>query len=279
MSQQAKPDAGLLRFLVHEVLIARDPGDAKVVEPQLALDGISVGFGQREVLVGATASFSSGVHVLFGVNGAGKSTLFRAVAGLVKASSGSVTYQGRDVASSPWRPRYLAQLGLMPQALPGSVQLSVAEVLRHSAWLKGLDPVQVETATDDVSRLCGLESLLSRKVEKLSGGERRLVMLAMAIVHRPSVVLLDEPTANLDLTQREALMGVIREVAPGRIVIVSTHLLEDILDLQPTVHLMREGRVHTLGSVNDVIAGQSVGPSLDRLSALREALRSYIASV
>ena len=98
MSQQAKPDAGLLRFLVHEVLIARDPGDAKVVEPQLALDGISVGFGQREVLVGATASFSSGVHVLFGVNGAGKSTLFRAVAGLVKASSGSVTYQGRDEA-------------------------------------------------------------------------------------------------------------------------------------------------------------------------------------
>ncbi|QBF45090.1 ABC transporter ATP-binding protein [Janibacter limosus] len=198
----------------------------------LEIDGLTLAYGGTNVLEQATARFAAEITCVVGTNGAGKSTLLRALATLIRPGAGSIRYGEVDVWGSAAALRdYRAQVGWVPQEIdmPGSA--SVIQVLRYAAWLKELPRQAWPHAEERVLSITGLGELAGRPVGRLSGGQRRRVMLAAALISTPRIVLLDEPTVGLDSEHRTALYDALRLVAQESIVVLSTHLLEDLASI------------------------------------------------
>jgi len=172
-------------------------GDAARPDPVLVIDGLTAGYGGPPVITEVSCQVGPGeIVTVVGPNGAGKSTLLKAVAGLLPVSAGSVRLNGQDITGH--RTDQLARLGVgfVPQDADVFATLTVAENLEMGAYL--LDHRAVaEQVSVVLDQLPALKKLLGRKAEKLSGGERKMTGIARALMNRPAVLLLDEPTAGL----------------------------------------------------------------------------------
>lgn len=187
-----------------------------------------------------SVSLGTGVTCLVGANGAGKTTLFGLLAGLAEPQHGSV-----DV--NPGR-----SIGFLPQApeLPGHA--TCAQFLHHVAWLQGVPSSDRGTAVADALRRADLVEQAKARIKTLSGGMQRRLGIAQAMVHDPAVVLLDEPTAGLDPVQRLAARSMLTSSATNRVVIVSTHLVEDVRGLADRILLLVDGGLAFDGTVNEL---------------------------
>lgn len=202
--------------------------------------------GSRVLGEGVTVSFEPGVTCLVGENGAGKTTLLRALATLVRPTSGTVRYRGRDVwADSAARHDLRAALGWVPQTTRLPRAATPATAVSYAAWLKKVaDP----NAVADTLALCDLHARRDRPIGRLSGGEQRRVLLAMGLVGAPGVLLLDEPTAGLDPAQRETFLAIVTGGDSDRVVVLSTHLMEDVARAADHILLLDEGALVDVGS-------------------------------
>lgn len=146
----------------------------------------------------------------------------------------------------------MRQVGYVPQGadVPGPAR--VVDIVRYSAWLKGVPRSEATAAVDNALRELSITEFRDRKARTLSGGERQRVSIAMALVHRPSVLILDEPTVGLDPVQRLQLRENIVELSRTRAVVLTTHLVEDIGEGDGAVVAMAEGRVTFVGSADSV---------------------------
>jgi ABC-type multidrug transport system ATPase subunit len=196
----------------------------------------------------------AGVLGLLGPNGAGKTSLLRMIATVIPPSSGRLRLLGRDPAVYGQRRQIRRRLGYVPQNLGYYPGFTVAEFIEYFALLKEMPPERVHHAVATAIEQVGLGDRARAKLRTLSGGMLRRVGIAQAIVNRPGLLLMDEPTAGLDPEQRVAFRAMLRELGQRATVIVSTHLVEDVGAACTQVALMDQGRIVFQGTPDELTA-------------------------
>jgi ABC-2 type transport system ATP-binding protein len=217
----------------------------------LSIEGLYKRFGSQPVLDGLDLQVARGEIVgLLGPNGCGKSTTLNIVCGLLDADAGQVLVNGEPVS-----PCTASSVGLCPQAGALYVDLLPAENLDFFARLYGLTASQRRLRVDELMQRFDLTAHAATRVGRLSGGWQQRLNLAVALVHSPQLLVLDEPTASVDVQARLALWGLIEELRDGGMTIVlTTHQIQEAERLCNRVALMRNGRVAEVGSVPELLA-------------------------
>jgi ABC-2 type transport system ATP-binding protein len=206
--------------------------------PVNALDGFSLQVAAGEI-VG-----------LVGHNGAGKTTFVEIVSGLVRPDGGHVTIDGRN----PTQAKGL--VGVTPQHLGLYPSITVREHLRLFGRLAGLRRAALERSIDELAVALRLTEIMDRRTGVLSGGQQRRTQAATALVHRPSLLLLDEPTAGADLETRQAMLDIVKQRAgEGTAVVYTTHYLPELTELQATIAVVRGGRIIARGTYDELVDG------------------------
>jgi ABC-2 type transport system ATP-binding protein len=207
-----------------------------------ALDGVSLAIPQGEFFG------------LLGPNGAGKTTLISIVAGLARADAGSVSILGADVAADYRRARRL--LGIVPQELVFDPFFTVRETLRFQSGYFGIR--RNDAWIDEVMHHLDLTSKSDVNMRSLSGGMKRRVLVAQALVHKPPVIVLDEPTAGVDVELRQGLWHFVRRLnRDGHTVVLTTHYLEEAQSLCTRIGMLKAGRLVALDSTRNLLASLS----------------------
>ncbi|WP_103500279.1 MULTISPECIES: ABC transporter ATP-binding protein [unclassified Streptomyces] len=227
--------------------------------PALSLRGVHKRYGDTTALHDVDLRIAEGEVVgLLGHNGAGKTTLMSLTAGLLRPDAGDIEICGHSLRAEPHRAR--RHLGLAPQELGVYPPLTVRQNLRFFAELSGLRGREVRRRTEELAEPLGLGDLLDRGVGRLSGGERRRVHTAVALLHRPRLLMLDEPTAGVDVETRTRLIDFVRELAAGgTAVCYSTHYLAEVEALAADVAVLDQGRVIARGTLDDLVRRHGVG--------------------
>ena len=188
---------------------------------------------------------------LLGPNGAGKSTLINILAGLVKKSAGSVNIWGFDQDENPRQSR--ASIGVMPQELNLDPFFTPGASLDMQAGLYGVP--KALRKTDEILRLIGLEDKANSYARSLSGGMRRRLLLGKALVHSPQILVLDEPTAGVDIGLRQMLWNNVRQLnADGMTVILTTHYLEEAQEMCDQIAIIHEGALRALDTTANLLS-------------------------
>ena len=218
------------------------------------VQGLVQRFGRTEALAGVDLIVAPGVFGLLGPNGAGKTTLLRTLATIIGPSNGSLRLLGFDPTDPGERRALRRRLGYLPQALGYHPNFTVFEFVEYFALLKEMPANAVRPAVARAIERVGLQERAKSKLKTLSGGMLRRVGIAQAIVNDPDLLLLDEPTAGLDPEQRVLFRALLREIGQRGVVIVSTHLIEDVAAACESVALMDRGRIVFRGTPNDLTA-------------------------
>lgn len=220
----------------------------------LDIDGLSFRYGRRAALDGVTFALGAGAFTaLLGPNGAGKTTLFAILTGLLRPRAGTVRVFGDDLAA---RPRAaLRRLGVVFQQPTLDLDLTVAQNLRYFASLHGIGRRDAERAiAGELARL-GMAERAGEKVRALNGGHRRRVEIARALLHRPRLLLLDEPTVGLDLPTRRSIIDHVHRLArdEGIAVLWATHLIDEIDPERDRVVVLQRGTIRAQGAGSEVL--------------------------
>ena len=236
-------------------------------------------FGRTEAVAGVDLQTGPGVFGLLGPNGAGKTSLLRMMATAIPPTSGRLRLLGRDPGRAGPRREIRRRLGYLPQQLGYYPGFTAAEFVEYFALLKEVPAGQVPAAVTAALDRAELGGQARARLRTLSGGMLRRVGIAQAIVNQPDLLLLDEPTAGLDPEQRVAFRGLLRDLGRHAIVVVSTHLVEDVGAACAQVALLDRGKIVFQGSPGELAArgaGHGVGDApLERgYSAVLAAARS-----
>jgi ABC-2 type transport system ATP-binding protein len=209
------------------------------------------GSGPKAVkaLNGINLNIEAGMFGLLGPNGAGKTTLMRILAGVVAPSRGSVQVDGHDMSSEKGKEAVKALLGYLPQELGLYPDLTARQFVDYMGILKGMnDPAQRRQQVERVLELVGLQSEAGRKLKTYSGGMKRRVGIAQALVNDPRLLIVDEPTAGLDPEERIRFRNLLVDLAGERVVILSTHIVEDIGQTCRDMAVLSKGNLLFRGS-------------------------------
>jgi len=209
-------------------------------------------------LAGVDLTIPSGLFGLLGPNGAGKSTFMNTLATLQRPDRGAIHLDGLDVLADPSALR--ARLGYLPQDFGVYPGLSAVELLDYLARLKGIeDHKHRRRHVSELLSLVNLEAHKSRAVDSYSGGMRQRFGVAQALLGRPDLVIVDEPTAGLDPAERNRLHRILAEIGQRTVVILSTHIVEDVANLCPRMAILDQGHIRLEGSPDDLIQRFSGG--------------------
>ncbi|CAD5372194.1 ABC transporter ATP-binding protein [Rubrivivax sp. A210] len=227
--------------------------------PAVRFDKVSKVFrtprGELKALDGVSFDIAKGEFFgLLGPNGAGKTTLISVLAGLARASGGRVTVMGHDVVADYAAARM--SLGIVPQELVFDPFFSVRETLRNQSGYFGVK--NNEAWIDELLAALGLADKAGANMRQLSGGMKRRVLVAQALVHRPPVIVLDEPTAGVDVELRQTLWQFISRLnREGHTVLLTTHYLEEAEALCGRIAMLKQGRVVALDRTSALLAGRA----------------------
>ena len=208
----------------------------------LSINSISKSFGDVHALKDVSLDLEPGLFGLLGPNGAGKSTLMRTLATLQKPDSGTITLNGKDIVDHPNEMRSV--LGYLPQDFGVYPKMSAKALLDHIAILKGVSN-KAERQKQIRALLEGVDLLThsSANVATYSGGMRQRFGVAQALLGNPKVLIVDEPTAGLDPFQRQRFLDLLQEAGEEKIIILSTHIIEDVRDMCPDMAIMGDGEI------------------------------------
>ncbi|MFI8966595.1 ATP-binding cassette domain-containing protein [Streptomyces sp. NPDC053493] len=228
----------------------------------LIFEGLSFRYGRgAEVFSDFSLRLESRSTVLLGPNGAGKSTLMALAASHLAPSEGRVAWKRIDASNRRARARYRRAVAWIPQQITPVPGLTVREQIAYAGWLKGMTRADAwEASTKAIARV-GLAELASRKSHEVSGGQLRRMGIAGALTHRSEIILMDEPTAGLDPTQRGMFRDLVAELSQSVHVLVSTHQTEDLADLYSEVVVLDQGTVRFQGSTDEFHALAGPAPS------------------
>jgi ABC-2 type transport system ATP-binding protein len=222
-------------------------------DPILRVAGVTKRYGAHPVLRGVDLEVSSGrILGLVGANGAGKTTLISIITGLRHCDRGSVTIGGVDALAHPRRAA--ESIGLAPQELGIYPTLTVRENLYDFARLAGIAPRPARLRTGEVAELLGLTDQLGLRADQLSGGQKRRLHTALAILHRPRLLLLDEPTVGADVASRAGILEIVRGMAAaGTAVLYTTHYLTELEQMDAEIAVLDAGVVAVRGACREVV--------------------------
>lgn len=255
---------------------------------RVVITGASHTYRRRRVLDRVDLDFGPGVLGLLGPNGAGKTTLLRLLAGVLRPRTGRIEAGGHDLRTRQGRRALRRELGYLPQDAALPPDLSPRGFLDYVGVLKGMaDPRERRRQTTDLIERLGLALEADRRLGSLSPGARRRVGIAQALMGRPGLILLDEPTEGLDPEERIRLRTTLATLGEGRTVVLSTHLLDDVKAVCPEVAVLHEGGIHFRGSALELTeiaadsplsGARSVPPTMEEgYAALMRELRGESA--
>lgn len=226
-------------------------------------------------LKGINLDIPNGMFGLLGPNGAGKSTLMRTIATLQDADTGSVHLNGLDVLNNKTEAR--RQLGYLPQEFGVYPKVSAEDMLDHFAVLKGVvDRKQRKAVVESLLRQVNLWEVRKRKLGTFSGGMRQRFGIAQALIGSPSLIIVDEPTAGLDPEERNRFLNLLAEVGENVVVILSTHIVEDVTDLCPRMAIIASGQLRLTGEPLEAI--RSIEGRVWKKTIAKEALQEHVAA-
>ncbi len=245
--------------------------------PAINIQDIHKHFGALQALKGINLSIEQGeFFALLGPNGAGKSTLINLMAGLLRPTSGTISVMGHDVQRGYRQARQ--SLGVVPQELVFDPFFNVREMLRFQAGYFGRGS-ENDSWVDEIIESLGLADKASTNMRRLSGGMKRRALIAQALAHKPPVIVLDEPTAGVDVELRQIMWEFIKRLnREGHTIILTTHYLEEAEILCSRVAVMKKGEVVALDSTVNLlksIPGKSLRLKIKE-SFLPESLRHMI---
>jgi ABC-2 type transport system ATP-binding protein len=213
---------------------------------------VSFRYGRRHALDEVSMTLRPGVTGLLGPNGAGKSTLLSILATLRKPSEGSVCLDGRSLHGDH-QEDLRSSIGFLPQRFDLMGWSSAVRNVSYAAWAQGVERDECHRAAISALGAVDLVEQANRRVGSLSGGQQQRVGIACAIAHRPDIVLLDEPTAGLDPAQRVQIRSYLAKIAESAIVLLSTHIVEDLALMASDLVVIEGGRLTFTGSVDTLI--------------------------
>ncbi|MDH7638359.1 ABC transporter ATP-binding protein [Sphingomonas oryzagri] len=243
----------------------------------LTITGLSHVYGNgTRALDGVNLTIPAGMFGLLGPNGAGKSTLMRTIATLQSPTSGSILFDGLDVLKEPEALR--RTLGYLPQDFGVYPRGSAYDMLDHMAVLKGIGHGGERKQTvEALLHKVNLWDVRKKALAGFSGGMRQRFGIAQALIGNPRLIIVDEPTAGLDPEERNRFLNLLAEIGDNVVVILSTHIVEDVADLCPRMAVLAGGRILLEGAPLDLIAetqGRVWQKTIDR-AELDDHMRDY----
>ena len=193
----------------------------------------------------------SGVYGLLGPNGEGKSTLMKQIVTVTNPTSGKILYNGKDIKSLD--DEYRAIVGYLPQDFDAYKNFKAKDFLMYMAALKGMDKETSKKRVDELLKLVGLSEVSNKLVSKFSGGMKRRVGIAQALLNNPKVLILDEPTAGLDPQERTRFRNLLSQIGRDTIVILSTHIISDIESVAKETIMIKDGKVLLQGTHREIL--------------------------
>lgn len=218
---------------------------------ELQMVNVTRNFGEFCAVDDLNLTITNGVYGLLGVNGAGKTTFMRMICTLLPPTSGQILCDGKDIFQMDGEYRNL--LGYLPQEFGFYPDFTVKDYLMYIASLKGIRPMVAGKRVKELLEQVGLTKAANKKMKKLSGGMKRRAGIAQAMLNNPKILILDEPTAGLDPSERVRFRNLISELSEERIVILSTHIVSDIEYIANEIWLMKEGQIVQQGNLDDML--------------------------
>lgn len=219
---------------------------------KLQMVNVTRKFGDFCAVDDLNLTITNGVYGLLGVNGAGKTTLMRMICTLLPPTSGKILCDGKDIFKMDGEYRNL--LGYLPQEFGFYPDFTVKDYLMYIASLKGIRSMIAGKRVKELLEQVGLAKSVNKKMKKLSGGMKRRAGIAQAMLNSPKILILDEPTAGLDPTERVRFRNLISELSEERIVILSTHIVSDVEYIANEIWLMKEGQIVQQGDLDHMLA-------------------------
>ena len=219
---------------------------------RLTLERLSKQFKNRIAVENVNAELTEGIYGFLGANGAGKTTLMQMICGIVAPTSGEVKINGKNNIEMGEEFRNL--LGYLPQEFGYMPGFTAEDFMLYIASVKGLDPRYARRRTRELMKLVSLEGDMKRKIRTFSGGMKRRLGIAQALLNDPKILIMDEPTAGLDPKERAYFRNVISEMAQDKIIIISTHIVSDIEYISDQVIIMKKGRFILQGTTEELTA-------------------------
>jgi ABC-2 type transport system ATP-binding protein len=216
----------------------------------------------------------TGILGLLGSNGAGKSTTMNIMCGVLNQTEGSVLINGIDIRENPELAK--RQIGFLPQNPPLYLDLTVDEYLIYTAELRKMDTIDIKPALEEAKDRCGISHFSKRLIKNLSGGYRQRVGIAQAIIHKPRLVVMDEPTNGLDPNQITEVRTLIKEIAVEHAVIFSSHVLSEVQMLCKEIKMIADGKIvfsDTMDAFNNYVEPHSVLMQMENPPSAAELLK------
>src|SRR5215471_13320989 len=224
-----------------------------MTDVMIQASGLSKHFGVVRALDNVNFEVTKGEVVGFlGPNGAGKSTTMRILTCFISPTSGSAKVHGHDVFDEPLAVRQ--KLGYLPQRAPLYTDMNVWEYLEFTSQIRGLDPSRFKTRLKKVVEVCGLAQVLGKDIGTLSHGYRQRVGLGQALIHDPPILILDEPTSDLDPNEKAELIKYIKEIGKERTILLSTHNLNEVEAACARAIIISKGRIVADGPLDEIRA-------------------------
>lgn len=218
---------------------------------ELQIKNISKQFKEKPAVSNLTLTLTPGVWGLLGANGAGKTTLMQILAGILPPDQGSLLYNGIPIQTLG--AHYREIFGYLPQEFGFHPSFTVTDYLEYIAALKGISKRKSKRKISSLLEQLSLSAVSGKRIAKLSGGMKRRVGIAQALLNDPEVLILDEPTAGLDPGERVRFRNLISAFAQNRIVLVSTHIVSDVEYIAACHALMKNGRLLAVGTTEELV--------------------------
>lgn len=207
----------------------------------LKIESLSKKFGKKEALSDVDLELEAGIYGLLGDNGAGKSTLMRLLVGVDTPTRGHILYEGEDI--SQLKEKYRGLLGYMPQEFAVFPGFTAGEFLTYMGALKGLSKRELKEKIPRVLAFVNLEDVKDKKVSTFSGGMKRRVGIAQALLNDPKILILDEPTAGLDPGERIRFSNILSNMSKDKTILFSTHIISDIEAITKSIIILNDGKI------------------------------------
>lgn len=218
---------------------------------KLTMEHLSKQFKNKIAVEQIDTELTEGVYGFLGANGAGKTTLLQMICGIIEPTSGEVKVDGENNIQMGERFRDL--LGYLPQEFGYTPGFTAKDFMLYIASIKGLSPRFAKRRTKELLKLVNLEKEANRKIRTFSGGMKRRLGIAQALLNDPKILILDEPTAGLDPKERAYFRNIIAEMSKDKIIIISTHIVSDIEYISDQVLIMKKGKFILQGSADKLL--------------------------